>query len=445
MHLFSKFLVVLLTLLVASGIEAQRLDDVLATSTPATFTAASLSPDGQRMYTDRRKHIAERRTELLNQMIAKAVLDLEARALNTSTEKLIAAQRAKVPEPTAQEIQKVYAANSATLGGRRLEEVREQIEEYIHHGAEEKLLAAYMQSLRAKYKVLPGKDVNSVGLAATDVVATIGSTTITASEYEKANRVALNDTEIEISEGILRDLEIAMLTVLAAEEAKSRNLDMGAFIAAEITDKLKLYTDEERAEVESALMKRLFAKYNAKILFRSSEPIVQNILVESDDPQIGPASAPVTVVMFTDLQCPACARTHPILKQVLSEYGSKVRFVVRDFPLEGIHANAVDAARAANAARAQGKFFEYAEILYRNQEALDRPSLIKYAAELGLNAKQFELDFNDAKAQSEVKKDQADARSYGVSSTPTIFVNGVKVQRFSAEGFRRAIDRALSK
>jgi len=149
--------------------------------------------------------------------------------------------------------------------------------------------------------------------------------------------------------------------------------------------------------------------------------------------------------MFTDFQCPACSGTHPVLKQTLATYGDKIHFVVRDFPLENIHKNAFQAALAANAARAQGKFFEYAEILYQNQDALDKASLLKYAAQLGLNAKQFELDFTDARVKAEIQKDQADGRSYGVSGTPTIFVNGVKVQRLSADSFRRAIDRALSK
>jgi protein-disulfide isomerase len=149
--------------------------------------------------------------------------------------------------------------------------------------------------------------------------------------------------------------------------------------------------------------------------------------------------------MFSDFQCPACGRTHPVLKQVLAEYGDKVRFAVRDFPLENIHENAFQAALAANAARTQGKFFEYADVLYRNQEALDKASLVKYAGELGLNVKQFELDFSDAKAANEIRKDQADGRSYGIGGTPAIFVNGVKVQRLSADAFRRAIDRALSK
>jgi len=129
----------------------------------------------------------------------------------------------------------------------------------------------------------------------------------------------------------------------------------------------------------------------------------------------------------------------------LSGYGDKIRFVIRDFPLEKLHENSFNAALAANAARAQGKFAEYTDILYRNQEALDKPSLVKYASELGLNVKQFELDFSDAKTAAEVRKDQADGRSYGIGGTPAIFVNGVKVQRLSLMGFRSAVDRALAK
>ena len=250
---------------------------------------------------------------------------------------------------------------------------------------------------------------------------------------------------MELYEEVRADLESSIFSSLANEEAKSRNIDAQAFIAEEVTDKLRLFTDEEKASIETALLKRLFAKYTVKIALVEPAPVVQNISFDADDPQIGPASAPVTVVMFTDFQCPACSRTHPVLKRTLAEYGDKIRFVIRDFPLERIHENSFQAALAANAARAQGKFVEYSEVLYRNQQALDKASLIKYATELGLNAKQFELDFNDAKAIAEVRKDQSDGRDYGVTGTPTIFVNGIKVQRLSAEAFRRAVDRALSK
>ena len=445
MHHTWKVLLILAPALLFSTAKAQRLDDVLATSTNTKFTAASLSPQAQKLYVEQRKRMAEDRTQLLEQMIANSVLDLEAKTLGSTREKVLTAQRAKASQPTAAEIQKVYNANTAALGGRPLEAVREQIVEYLRHDAEQKSVSAYVQALRTKYKVALGRDVNAIGLVSSDPVVTVGGRSITLAEFEQINKVALNDTEFEVFDALKGDLDATIFSALANDEAKSRNLDAGAFLAVEITDKLKQFTDEEKWAVETALMNRLFTKYNVKILLREPAPIVQNILIEPDDPQTGNSSAPVTVVMFTDFQCPACSGTHPVLKQTLAEYGDKIRFVVRDFPLESIHANAFQAALAANAARAQGKFFEYAEVLYRNQEALDKASLVKYAGELGLNGKQFELDFSDARTQAEVRKDQADGRRYGVGGTPTIFVNGVKVQRLSAEAFRRAIDRALSK
>src|SRR5687768_8419915 len=164
-----------------------------------------------------------------------------------------------------------------------------------------------------------------------------------------------------------------------------------------------------------------------------------------DDPAVGPVSVPVKVVMFSDFECSACGAIYPILKAVIAEFPGRVRFVVRDFPLESIHENAFAAARAAGAANAQRKFFEYSEILYTHQDALDEASLKKYAAELGLNGAKFELDFNSPATAAEIRRDVDDGESYAVHSTPTIFVNGVRVREFSAAGFRAAIKNSLKK
>ncbi len=190
------------------------------------------------------------------------------------------------------------------------------------------------------------------------------------------------------------------------------------------------------------MQKRLFEKYNAKILLREPAPFVQKISVD-DDPARGIPKAPVMVVMFTDFQCPACSATHPVLQNVLAEYGDKVRLVVRDFPLTQIHNNSLKAAQAAAAANAQGKFFEYTGLLYKNQNSLDIASLKRFATEIGLNQKQFAADLDSGRFAAEIKKDMADGASYGISSTPTVFVNGVKVRRLSVTAFRNAIDRAL--
>src|SRR5215213_7109609 len=112
MRHFWKLLLILTPALFCSAVAAQRIDDVLATSTNATFTAATLSPQGQKLYLEQRKMLADTRTELLSEMIANAVLELEARATNSTKEKLLATQRTKAAQPTAAEIQKIYNANS---------------------------------------------------------------------------------------------------------------------------------------------------------------------------------------------------------------------------------------------------------------------------------------------------------------------------------------------
>jgi protein-disulfide isomerase len=149
--------------------------------------------------------------------------------------------------------------------------------------------------------------------------------------------------------------------------------------------------------------------------------------------------------MFSDFQCPACSATEPILRKVIEQYPGKIRFVVRDYPLTELHEHAYRAALAAAAANRQGKFFEYIAILYKNQDALDDASLTKYAAQIGLNAQQFEIDFKSDATAAEVKKDIADGESYHITGTPTIFINGVRMRALSAEVFKAAIDRSLAK
>src|SRR6185295_5443417 len=152
----------------------------------------------------------------------------------------------------------------------------------------------------------------------------------------------------------------------------------------------------------------------------------------------------VTVVEFTDFQCPACAAMHPVLDEAQKVYKDKVRFVIRDFPLS-MHADSRKAAEAANAAHAQGKFFEYIALLFKNQKALDNDSLKKYAGSLGLDQKRFDAELDSGMYAAEVQHDVEDGELYGIHSTPTIFVNGINVKQLSAEGLRAAIDGAMGK
>ena len=424
---------------------AQNTDEILATANNQKFTSKDLEPNMREAFEKLPTVIADMRKALLEQQITDALLDTEAAARKIPVEKLIETDIVnKVPNPTDKEIQAVYDANQAALGGKSLNEVRPQIIAFLKREPGQKALTIYIAQLKTKYKVAPGKDINAPNLKPLDVLATVGGKTISVENFEAKNKSALSDLEAEIYENVSESLEQTIFSTLLATEAKAQNLESGDLIAREITDKMRDYTPEERGQLENALKKRLFEKYKTKILLKEPMPFVQNVSTD-DDPSRGKTAAPVTVVMFSDFQCPACGAAHPVLQRVLAEFGDKVRFVMRDFPLTRIHKNAFRAAVAANAAGTQGKFFEYAEILYKNQQSLDDESLKKYAADLSLNLKQFELDLASEKYAAEVRKDMADGEKYGINSTPTIFVNGVKVHQLSADGFRRAIEKALKK
>jgi len=418
--------------------------ETIATATGRTFTSADLSSEARSEFTNQKKALENTRTQLLGQMIAQELLDIEAKGAGSTREKLLAAQRSKVSQPTAAQIQAVYEQNQSALGGRPLAEVRNDIVSFLRRDPEQKAIGEYIAALQAKYKYAAGKSINSPDLKPLDVIATLNGNQVTAQEFETRNRLALNEFEHQSYENIRGDLEISILNALIEDEAKAKNAQPREIIAAEVTDKLRDFSEEERERLESALMDRLFRKYQVKILLKEPSVIAQSISIDNE-PSIGPATAPITIVMFSDYQCPACSRTHPVLKRVMADFPGKVRLVVRDYPLENIHSNAFNAALAANAAAKQGKFTEYAEKLYATQDSLDKASLVKFATELGLNAKQFEIDFSDAAATAEIKQDQADGESHGVNSTPTVFVNGVKVPSISASAFRRAIERALAK
>jgi len=441
MKLFS----IILLLFLSFNAHAQKPGEILATANGQNYTAVDLAPEARQEFENLPKTIANIRQSLLEQQINDILFEAEAAAQKTTVEKLIEREiKSKIPVPTDAQIKAVYEANRAAVGGKSLEEVRPQIVAFLKREPEQAAYNGYLSNLRIKYKATLGKDVNAPNLTGFEILATAADRQISTRSYEAKNKIALGEIEAEVYEHTRDALEQIVYSELLIAEAKAQGIGAGDLVEREITSKLKDYSDEERLPLERALREKLFRKYNAKFLLKEIAPVVQNISTD-DDPAQGKTNALVTVVMFTDFQCPACAATHPALKKVLAEYADKVRLVVRDFPLVQIHENAFQSAIAAGAAHAQGKFYEYTEVLYKNQNALDAVSLKKYAADLGLNLKQFEADSANPKIADEIRKDIEDGKRYGLSGTPTVFVNGVKVRQLSPEGFRRAIDKALRK
>lgn len=441
MKLFS----IILLLFLSFNAYTQKSGEILATANGQNYTANDLAPEVRQEFENLPKTIADVRQSLLEQQINDVLFEAESAAQKTSVEKLIEREiKSKVTAPTDREIKAVYDANRAAVGSRTLDEVRPQIVAFLRREPEQQAYNAYLSNLKVKYKATLLKDVNAANLSGFEVLATAADKQISTRSYEAKNKTALAEVEADVYDRTRDALEQIVYADLLVAEAKSQNIGAGDLIEREITSKLKDYSDEERLPLEDALREKLFRKYSAKFLLKEIAPVVQNISTD-DDPAQGKISAPVTVVMFTDFQCPACSATHPVLKRVLAEYAGKIRFVVRDFPLVTIHENAFQSAIAAGAANAQGKFYEYSEVLYKNQTQLDTASLKRYAADLGLNLKQFDADLANPKIADEVRKDIEDGKRYGINGTPTIFVNGVKVRQLSYEGFRRAIDKALKK
>jgi|SRR3989344_1357461 len=158
----------------------------------------------------------------------------------------------------------------------------------------------------------------------------------------------------------------------------------------------------------------------------------------------GSKNSPVTLIEYSDYECPYCARAEATIKDVLDEYGSKIYFVYKDFPLP-FHNNAQKAAEASRCALEQNKYWEYHDALFKNQQSLDTNSLKTYAKSLGLDEAKFSECLDSNKYTEKVKQDMEEGQSKGVTGTPTFFVNGkmlVGAQPFDA--FKEIIDKELA-
>jgi protein-disulfide isomerase len=186
----------------------------------------------------------------------------------------------------------------------------------------------------------------------------------------------------------------------------------------------------------------------------SSQPVVKRQeLPGAQPPQSkGAASAPVVLEEFGDYQCPPCGLLHPVLKKIEDDYGPRVRVVFRNLPLQSIHKNAFSAARAAEAAGVQNKFWQMHDMIYENQKDWKdspepRPLFTNYASRLGLDVEKFKADMDKTEVGARIVADLRRADSLGVKGTPTILLNGKELsaeQSLVEANLRGAIDEALN-
>ena len=166
---------------------------------------------------------------------------------------------------------------------------------------------------------------------------------------------------------------------------------------------------------------------------------------EDDDPSVGPQGAPITIIEFSDYECPYCKRWYnEVYLRLREEYAEEVRLVFRDFPLYSIHPNAEPAAVAANCADQQGMYWAYHDLLFAGEQ-LDETTYLQYAEELGLDLDEFKACLDSEEQVNEIRGDYEYASGLGVRSTPTFFLNGLPIVGAQPyEVFKQVIDQELA-
>lgn len=186
------------------------------------------------------------------------------------------------------------------------------------------------------------------------------------------------------------------------------------------------------------------------VVFNKKDNPATNTNAEPTNHVVGAGTTGVTLVEYGDFQCPYCSTFYPLIEQVKAKYGDQITFQFRHLPLMQIHPNALAAARAAEAASNQGKFWEMYDLLFQNQSAWSqnsdaKPVFEQYAAQLGLNMPQFRDDAASAATNDTIQADIEEfKKTKEPMSTPTFFLDGKKISATSLEEFSQLIDEAIA-
>jgi len=470
------------TVAVDCGCEAGPLPDVLATVNGIKITKADLTPEVQQQIQQIQQEVVSARKSALDDEVNNILIIAEAKKRGVTVEKLSNDEvKAKTVEPTEADAQAFFNQNKAQIeqqAGSAVEfpQVRDQVIAYIRAQRQQERAAKFVEGLRA---------ANGVKVLATDVappksdadrarvLATVGGKNITAGDIEDEMLPLISKVQQQVYAWRKDDLDLKINNILLSQEAQKRGMTERALLESEVTSKVPVITEAQAldfynknkdkingdfATVKYQLIEYLQSKQAGDIegafaqklrngasiqTFLTPPPAPAFKIATDDQPEKGNPRAAVTLVEFTDYQCPSCAKEQPIIERLIAEYGERVRFVFRDFPLSSIHADAEKAAEAAEAAREQGKYWDFTAILFRNQSQLKPEMLKQYAGVIGLDRAKFDAALDSGKFADKVQRDVADGQRIGITGTPSLFINGSPVTDITYEGLKAALDAAL--
>lgn len=306
----------------------------------------------------------------------------------------------------------------------------------------------------------------------TDVLAVVDGQEITASDIESRIKGQLLKINNELYSVKRQAVDALIAEQLLNQEATKRGITLQQLVQQEVTAKMKAVGDEEieqfyntnkarmgnqtleelkdriaqhlqdvqRRQRHQTLIAELRQAASIRMLL---QPPIAEVAIDGA-PTRGPENAPVTLVEFSDFQCPYCGRVQPVLQKIRDTYKDQVKLVYKDFPLPQIHPQAPKAAEAARCAREQDKYWDYHDRLFQDAKDLTPDKLKRYAADLQLDTATFDACLDSGKYAAAVRQDMAQGAELGVNSTPSFFINGrflSGAQPFSA--FQTLIDEVL--
>lgn len=317
-----------------------------------------------------------------------------------------------------------------------------------------------------------GVAIGAASSAVGETVATVDGRTITRADLEKQMRSKLIELDNERYEALKEGLDQMIAEEMITKEAKAQSLAPEALIKKEITDKVKAPSDEvvkkfyddnteavqgqpldavkpqivnylqqqEMGQRQASYLDELKKKYKPSITLPA--PVIE--VSTEGRPEKGPKNAPVTIIEFSDYECPFCKRAEPAIAKIMQNYADKVRLVFRHFPLP-MHKNAQPAAEASACAAAQGKFWEYhAKVFESSDLGTDRLKAI--AGEVKLDKAKFDECVDKRQFKADVERDLADGSDAGVNGTPAFFINGRLLSGAQPyEKIKEVVDQELAK
>jgi protein-disulfide isomerase len=457
------------------GCEDKPLPDVLGVVNGVKITKQDLSPETRTRVEQLQRDVIEARQRELDLQIDSILLEAEAKKRQVSPSQVLKDEVvAKVQEPTETEAQTFYEQNKTQIQ-KDFKDAKDDILRYLRYQRQQELARKLAERLRAnaQLKVLakpsapPASEADRARL-----LTVVNGKQITAGDIETSLRPLIFNVQEQVYALRKQDLDLKINDMLLTQEAQKRQITSRALLEAEVSAKVPRVTEAQAQEFYQQNKERIsgdFAQTRDHIIqyiqenrereatlafsqqLRRAAAVQINLtapespvfeIASDDQPIKGNPNASVTIVEFTDFQCPSCAQQHPVMERIVSEFGDRVRLVVRDFPLSQ-HNNAPKAAEAAEAAREQGKYWEYIAVLFRNQSALEVDKLRQYASELGLDRARFDASLNSGKFAEKVQRDLLDGERLGVNGTPTLYINGKRVSDRSYESLKARVEAAL--